>query len=130
MNEQKEINKLRNELKKKPAVMFTVPNTPEGRAFIKQMKSYLNNKSYAICQRGRTPTEDSPTTGRPSLPLKYAQNIAVYVKVRVTDSVSETVSPSFYITRAIEQITTAKASGDAGEALALLHDAISRMLVR
>jgi hypothetical protein len=120
---QNAVNKLRDEIKKKPAVMFTVPNTPEGRAFIKQMKSYLNTKSYAIRQRGRTPTEDSQTTGRPSLPLNYAKNIAVYVNVKISKNQEETVSPLFYITDEIKQIKKEIAATKIKDAMSKMQDA-------
>lgn len=74
--------------KEKVNCLFRVPNNEEGRVFMALAKKYLNKDSYLLKQRGRTPNDKKLKKDkksrrylnlRQSVPLKYADNIGVYL---------------------------------------------------
>lgn len=63
--------------------MFRVPNNEEGKKFIEQFRKYLNRNTYKMKVRGRKPNEASKERNRKSwqsIPLKYADELGVYVE--------------------------------------------------
>lgn len=70
--------------------LFTIPNNEEGQLFLALANKYLNAKSYSLWARGRTPNHTkmkkakvNPCFHRQSLPLKYADNMGVYLMVKL-----------------------------------------------
>jgi len=55
-------------------LLFRVPNTTYGRAFIEWSKSFLNTDSYALKVRGRD-----------GVPLKDAKTLRVYLMAKTTN---------------------------------------------
>ena len=71
---------------KQKNVLFRVPNNPEGRLFLEIAKKYINNDSYQLKLRGRTPNSKLKNKDkcnyRYGIPLKYADNVAVYLQTK------------------------------------------------
>ena len=72
---------------KSPDLLLRVPNTDEGRAFLKQFKRYLNKKTYSIRLRGRGTDRKAKaaTLGETlnmthDIPLQVADSFAVYTE--------------------------------------------------
>ena len=57
-------------------LLFRVPNTPYGRAFIEWAKSFLNTDSYRLKVRGRD-----------GIPLKDAKTLRVYMMAKTPSGV-------------------------------------------
>ena len=62
---------------KKPQHTFVlrIPNTEEGRAFRKQMNSYLNNSSYSLDCKASGPRQ----AGKINTAMKDADSVRVYL---------------------------------------------------
>ena len=66
--------------KKQNTFVLRIPNTEEGRAFRKQMKSYLNNSSYALDYKATGPRQVG-NAGRKNIntAMKDASSVRVYI---------------------------------------------------
>lgn len=69
--------------------LFKVPHTTEGKLFLELARKYLNTDSYSLRVRGRTPNRDKlkkdkkkPFWCRFSVPLKYADNLGIYLMTK------------------------------------------------
>jgi len=70
--------------------VFYVPNNDDGRAFLKQVRKYLNRANWKVRVRGRNENRKQyrAVTGRKlkeDLPQKYASYFAVYVHSAALD---------------------------------------------
>jgi len=70
--------------------IFKVPNTDEGKAFLKLASKYLNKEDYTIAKRGRNPNRAVHAVAqgkrrgayRQDVPLRFSTTIAVYIRIK------------------------------------------------